>query len=132
MFTALYYKLSPVLLPFFVVIAILLAVLSMFRGQIIENLRTELLNAKTADVRVTLEQQEVAYTFSMDYEKLASALGKEKVYVDREVDKIILLPSYDNVCFDDAGMYQLTKAIKNPAGIASEPVDAVSSSEGTK
>lgn len=108
-----YRKLAPYLAPFFLLTTVVFMIMCVWRGEIILGLQADLIKDKKQEVKVVIEQQEIATKISLDYEQGKNTRQQEKVYVDREVEKIIAVPSYSNLCFDDVGMYSINNYIKS-------------------
>ena len=111
MVTLIYKKLAPYLAPFFLFIIVVLAAVCVWRGEVILGLQAELIKDKKQEVKVVIEQQENANKISLAYEQDKVGRQQEKVYVDREVEKIVTVPSYSNLCFDVSGMRVLNNYI---------------------
>lgn len=104
MVVLIYKKLAPYLCGFFMLTTVVFFVLGFIRSEQIVSLQTELLKGKQQEIKVIVEQQEVAIKVSQGYEDQKTKSIQEKIYVDREVEKIITVPSYSNICFDDVGL----------------------------
>lgn len=104
MVVLIYKKLAPYLTPFFMLTTVVFFVIGVIRGEQVMSLQTKFLDNKDKEIRVVVEQQQVAVKISQEYEDRKTGSIQEKVYVDREVEKIITVPSYSNMCFDDIGL----------------------------
>lgn len=104
MVVLIYKKLAPYLCGFFMLTTAVLFALGVIRGEQILDLQNKLLTDKDKTIKVIVEQQEVAIKVSQAYEDRKTDKQQEKIYVDREVEKIIVMPSYSNLCFDNAGL----------------------------
>lgn len=102
---------SPLLAAFFLLTSIVFFAMCLWRGEIILGLQADALKSKDQEIKVVIEQHESANKISQDYEERKADKEQEKVYVDREVEKIVYLPSYSNVCFDSLGLSQLNGRI---------------------
>ena len=116
MVVLLYKKLAPYLCGFFMLTTCVFFFLGFIRSEQIVSLQTELLKNKQQEVKVIVEQQEVAIKISQAYEERKADKIQEKIYVDREVEKIISVPSYSNECFDASGMLSLNSYIASING----------------
>ena len=116
MVVLLYKKLAPYLCGFFMLATCVFFFLGFIRSAQIVSLQTELLKNKQQEVKVIVEQQEVAIKISQAYEERKADKIQEKIYVDREVEKIISVPSYSNECFDASGMLSLNSYIASING----------------
>lgn len=99
-----YKKLAPFLAPFFLLTTVVFFAIGFIRGEQVVSLQTKLLENKDKEIRVVVEQQAVSVKVSQAYEDRKTNTQQEKIYVDREVEKIIAVPSYGNLCFDDRGL----------------------------
>lgn len=108
---------------FFLLTSIGLAILSIYRGEMIANYQAEALKAKTVEVKVILDSVAIADKISKDLDIQQTVITIEKEKSTHEIKEIIKDPIYLNTCFDDAGMQQLSKAVLAPyASEHTEPV----------
>ena len=103
----------------------------LWRGEIILGLQSDALKDKDNEIKVVIQQRDGANKISHEYEVLKADKLQEKVYVDREVEKIVLMPSYGNECFNNDGLLSLNSAITalNDSG---KSTDAVHENTGAK
>ena len=96
----------------------------LWRGEIILGLQSDALKNKDQEIKVVIEQHEGANKISHEYEIFKADKLQDKVYVDREVEKIVLMPSYGNECFNNDGLLSLNSAITalNDSGKSSNAV----------
>lgn len=111
MLKGIYTRLSPFITLFFMFTTAVFFGICVWRGEIILGLQSEALKSKDQTVKLIVEQHEVANKVSHEFEIKTSNLEQEKIYVDREVEKIVLVPSYSNECFDLAGLQQVNNRI---------------------
>lgn len=111
MLVILYKKLSPYLCGLLLLISIVLTVMLVYRGEQLRSLQNHLLTSKDKQVEVIIKQQDIATKIGDQYEQSKAAKEKEKIYVDREVEKIVLMSSYSNECFDTSGLQSLNSYI---------------------
>lgn len=122
MLMKLYLKFAPLLTIFFLFTTIVFFVICVWRGEIILGLQAELIKDNKQEFKVVLEQHESANKISNDYEVRKTEREKEKEYVVRTVEKIITVPVYSNICFDDVGLHQINSQISAVNGSGqSEP-----------
>ena len=129
MVRVIYYKLAPFLAPFFLLTTIVFFGMCLWRGEIILGLQAQAVKDQKQTLEVVVTHTKATNKVSQNYEDKRSEREQEKVYVDRVVDKIVLMPSYNTECFDNAGVHQLNSYITSING-SSEPSEAVSSSTG--
>ena len=129
MVRVIYYKLAPFLAPFFLLTTIVFFGMCLWRGEIILGLQAQAVKDQKQTLEVVVTHTEATNKVSQNYEDKRSEREQEKVYVDRVVDKIVLMPSYNTECFDNAGLYQLNSYITSING-SSEPNEAVSTDTG--
>lgn len=129
MLLRLYMKVSPLLAAFFLLTSVVFFVMCLWRGEIILGLQTEALKYKDQSINLVIEQHEGANKISHEFEIRQADREQEKVYVDREIEKIVYLPSYSNECFDAAGLQQINNRIKSLNGTG-EPTSTVSKDTG--
>lgn len=131
MLMKLYVRMSPLLAAFFLFTTVVFFAMCLWRGEIILGLQADALKSKDQEIKLVIEQHEGANKISHEYEVRKADKEQEKVYVDREVEKIVYLPSYNNVCFDDAGLQQINSRIAAING-SLQLTDSVSANEGAK
>lgn len=126
-----YTKLASFLAALFFITTVVFFSMWMFRGEVIIGLQSQVIKDTQKEVKVIIEQHESANQISQQYEERRASNQKEKVYVDREVEKIVLMPSYGNECFDAIGLQSLNSQIAsyNSALKLEAPMQ---SSRGTK
>ena len=95
-----YNKVAPYLAVFFLLTTIVFMSITVCRGEVILGLQSEVLSNKNQKVKVIIEQHEAANKVSKDYEDRKVDREKEKIYVTRQVEKIVSVTSYANECFD--------------------------------
>ena len=106
-----YTKLASFLAALFFITTAVFFSMWMFRGEVIIDLQSQVIKDTQKEVKVIIEQHESANQISQQYEERRASNQKEKVYVDREVEKIVLMPSYGNECFDPIGLQSLNSQI---------------------
>lgn len=99
-----YFKLAPLLVPFFMLTTVVFFVICVYRGEIILGLQSKLLTDKDQEIRVVVEQHESANNISKAYEQRQADREQEKIYVTNTIEKIVSVPSYSNLCFDPTGL----------------------------
>lgn len=107
LFKQIYLKITPILTPFFLLTTVVFMVMCVWRGEIILGLQAELSKDKDQTIKVVLEQQQGANKISTEFEQRKADREQEKIYVNREIEKIVTVPLYSNECFDDAGVQQI-------------------------
>ena len=124
MLMSIYVRMSPILAAFFLMTSVVFFAMCLWRGEIILGLQSDALKNKDQEIKVVIEQHEGANKISYEYEVLKADKIQEKVYVDREVEKIVLMPSYGNECFNNDGLLSLNSAITalNDSGKSSNAV----------
>lgn len=129
MLMKLYVRMSPLMAAFLLLTTIVFFAMCLWRGEIILGLQADALKNKDQEIKVVIEQHDGANKISHEYEILKADKLQDKVYVDREVEKIVLMPSYGNECFDNDGLLSLNRAITalNDSG---KSTDAVSENTG--
>lgn len=129
MLLKLYLKFSPLLAAFFIFTSTVFFVMCVWRGEIILGLQAELIKDNNKEFKIVLEQHEAANKISNDFAVRETEREKEKEYVIKTVEKIITVPVYSNICFDDVGLHQLNSQIAAING-AGKPESAVSANQG--
>lgn len=122
---------SPLLAAFLLLTTVVFFSMCLWRGEIILGLQSDALKDKDNEIKVVIQQRDGANKISHEYEVLKADKLQEKVYVDREVEKIVLMPSYGNECFNNDGLLSLNSAITalNDSG---KSTDAVHENTGAK
>ena len=120
----LYVRMSPLLAAFLLLTTVVFFAMCLWRGEIILGLQSDALKNKDQEIKVVIEQHEGANKISHEYEIFKADKLQDKVYVDREVEKIVLMPSYGNECFNNDGLLSLNSAITalNDSGKSSNAV----------
>ena len=131
MVRVIYYKLAPFLAPFFLLTTIVFFGMCLWRGEIILGLQAQAVKDQKQTLEVVVTHTEATNKVSQNYEDKRTEREQEKIYVDRVVDKIVLMPSYSTECFDDVGLHQLNSYIASING-SSEPNEAVSTDTGAE
>ena len=131
MLMKLYVRMSPLLAAFFLFTTVVFFAMCLWRGEIILGLQSDALKNKDQEIKVVIEQHEGANKVSQEYEVRKADKEQEKVYVDREVEKIVYMPSYSNLCLDDIGLSQLNGRISSVNG-SRKLEDAMPSTTGAK
>lgn len=131
MLMKLYVRMSPLLVAFLLLTTVVFFAMCLWRGEIILGLQSDAIKAKDQEIKVVIEQHEGTNKISHEYEILKADKLQEKVYVDREVEKIVLMPSYGNECFNNDGLLSLNSAITalNDSG---KSTNAVHENSGAK
>ena len=131
MLMKLYVRMSPLLAAFLLLTTVVFFAMCLWRGEIILGLQSDALKNKDQEIKVVIEQHEGANKISHEYEIFKADKLQDKVYVDREVEKIVLMPSYGNECFNNDGLLSLNSAITalNDSG---KSTDAVHENTGAK
>ena len=124
MLMKLYVRMSPLLAAFLLLTTVVFFSMCLWRGEIILGLQSDALKDKDNEIKVVIQQRDGANKISHEYEVLKADKLQEKVYVDREVEKIVLMPSYGNECFDNDGLLSLNSAITalNDSGKSTDAV----------
>ena len=124
MLMKLYVRMSPLLAAFLLLTTVVFFAMCLWRGEIILGLQSNALKNKAQEIKVVIEQHEGANKISHEYEIFKADKLQDKVYVDREVEKIVLMPSYGNECFNNDGLLSLNSAITalNDSGKSSNAV----------
>lgn len=131
MLMSIYVRMSPILAAFFLMTSVVFFAMCLWRGEIILGLQSDALKNKDQEIKVVIEQHEGANKVSQEYEVRKADKEQEKVYVDREVEKIVYMPSYSNLCLDDIGLSQLNGRISSVNG-SRKLEDAMPSTTGAK
>ena len=131
MLMSIYIRMSPLLAAFFLLTSVVFFAICLWRGEIILGLQADAINSKNQEVKLIIEQHEGANKVSQEYEVRKADKEQEKVYVDREVEKIVYMPSYSNVCLDNIGLSQLNGRISSVNG-SRKLEDAMPSTTGAK
>lgn len=131
MLMSIYVRMSPILAAFFLMTSVVFFAMCLWRGEIILGLQSDALKNKDQEIKVVIEQHEGANKVSQEYEVRKADKEQEKVYVDREVEKIVYTPSYSNLCLDDIGLSQLNGRISSVNG-SRKLEDAMPSTTGAK
>lgn len=131
MLISIYVRMSPILAAFFLTTSVVFFAMCLWRGEIILGLQSDALKNKDQEIKVVIEQHEGANKVSQEYEVRKADKEQEKVYVDREVEKIVYMPSYSNLCLDDIGLSQLNGRISSVNG-SRKLEDAMPSTTGAK
>ena len=124
MLMKLYVRMSPLMAAFLLLTTVVFFTMCLWRGEIILGLQSDALKNKDQEIKVVIEQHEGANKISHEYEIFKADKLQDKVYVDREVEKIVLMPSYGNECFNNDGLLSLNSAITalNDSGKSSNAV----------
>ena len=131
MWMKLYVKLSPYISGFLLITTIVFFSMCVWRGEVILGLQAQLIKDNKQEIKVIVEQQESATKISLDYEQNKSVKQQEKIYVDREIEKVITVPMYSNLCFDDSGLHLINGEISK-INSARQPTVAVPSDTGVE
>lgn len=131
MLMSIYVRMSPILAAFFLMTSVVFFAMCLWRGEIILGLQSDALKNKDQEIKVVIEQHEGANKVSQEYEVRKADKEQEKVYVDREVEKIVYISSYSNLCLDDIGLSQLNGRISSVNG-SRKLEDAMPSTTGAK
>lgn len=131
MWMRLYVKLSPYISGFLLITTIVFFSMCVWRGEVILGLQAQLIKDNKQEIKVIVEQQESATKISLDYEQNKSVKQQEKIYVDREIEKVITVPMYSNLCFDDSGLHLINGEISK-INSARQPTVAVPSDTGAE
>lgn len=131
MIRLIYQNIAIYLTPFFLLTTVVMFCMCIWRGEIILGLQSDALKNKDQDIKVVIEQHEGANKISHEFEILKANKIQEKVYVDREVEKIVLMPSYGNECFDYDGLQSLNSTIAALNG-SGKSTDALYENTGAK
>ena len=120
----LYVRMSPLLAAFLLLTTVVFFSMCLWRGEIILGLQSDALKDKDNEIKVVIQQRDGANKISHEYEIFKADKLQDKVYVDREVEKIVLMPSYGNECFNNDGLLSLNSAITalNDSGKSSNAV----------
>lgn len=108
-----YTKVATYLAVFFLLTTIVFMSINVWRGEVILGLQSEVLSNKNQEVKVIIEQHEAANKVSKDYEDRKVNREKEKIYVTRQVEKIVSVPSYVNECFDPIGLQYFNSQVSS-------------------
>lgn len=111
MFQIIYWKLAPYLAPFFLLTTIVFFSMCVWRGEIILGLQAELIKDKNQEVKVIIEQVKAANEIGQQYEQHKAEREELKVEVTHEIEKIVSVPLYSNLCFDYDGLHLLNSQI---------------------
>lgn len=111
MFQIIYWKLAPYLAPFFLLTTIVFFSMCVWRGEIILGLQAELIKDKNQEVKVIIEQVKAANAIGQQYEQRKADREELKVEVTHEIEKIVSVPLYSNLCFDYDGLHLLNSQI---------------------
>lgn len=111
MFQIIYWKLAPYLAPFFLLTTIVFFSMCVWRGEIILGLQAELIKDKNQEVKVIIEQVKAANEIGQQYEQRKADREELKVEVTHEIEKIVSVPLYSNLCFDYDGLHLLNSQI---------------------
>lgn len=111
MFQIIYWKLAPYLAPFFLLTTIVFFSMCVWRGEIILGLQAELIKDKNQEVKVIIEQVKAANEIGQQYEQRKAEREELKVEVTHEIEKIVSVPLYSNLCFDYDGLHLLNSQI---------------------
>lgn len=131
MLLKLYVRFSPILAAFLALTSAVFFCMCVWRGEIILGLQAEASKDNTQEIRVVLEQHDAANQISDDAEKHRIERSKEKEVAIRTIEKIVTVPLYSGLCFDDIGVQQLNDQIAALNG-SSEPVSRVSKDTGVE
>lgn len=108
-----YNKVAPYLAVFFLLTTIVFMSITVWRGEVILGLQSEVLSSKNQEVKVIIEQHEAANKVSKDYEDRKVNREKEKIYVTRQVEKVVSVPSYANECFYPIGLQYFNSQVSS-------------------
>lgn len=129
MIRVIYLRVAPFLAPFFLLTTLVFFGMCVWRGEIILGLQAQMIKDQKQVVELVVTHTEASNKVSQDYEVSKTEKQQEKVYVDREVEKIVLMPSYSNECFDTVGLQQINSYITSVNG-SGKPENRVSTSTG--
>lgn len=129
MYKALYMKLAPLLLPLFILTTVVFFTICVWRGEIIIGLQSNALNTKDREIKVIIEQQEAVIKVADNYEVRKADREIIKEEKTNEVEKIVLIPSYSNLCFDNTGLQLIQDSINTVNG-SIKPKTALPSDTG--
>ena len=90
MLMKLYVRMSPLMAAFLLLTTIVFFAMCLWRGEIILGLQADALKNKDQEIKVVIEQYEGANKISHEYEIFKADKLQDKVYVDREVEKLCL------------------------------------------
>lgn len=129
MFQIIYWKLAPYLAPFFLLTTIVFFSMCVWRGEIILGLQAELIKDKNQEVKVIIEQVKAANEIGQQYEQRKADREELKVEVTHEIEKIVSVPLYSNLCFDYDGLHLLNSQISTINSTAQPDATLPSSKE---
>lgn len=104
---------------FFLLTTIAMTGFAIYRGEVISSLQSKLIDKQEQQVKVIIDTTEMANTIGNQVQAKLNQNEIQKEVTVREVERIVKEPMYLNVCFDTAGMSELSKAIST--SITNEP-----------
>lgn len=129
MYWKVYARLSPVLMPFFILTTCVFGFLAIHRGELVMRLQTELIKDKTQEVKVIIEQQKASNEISKQYEQRKAIREQDRNITNVQIEKVISESDNSSVCFDDAWLYQLNSQVVS-TNTSGQPESAVSADTG--
>lgn len=126
-----YRKVAPYLCLFLALTTLGFALGNVWQGKVIVDLQSQLLKDRDQQIKVVIEQQHTANQVSQEYEQRKADREQTKVVVTHEIEKIVSVPMYSNLCFDTDGLHLLNDSIRAING-SSQPKTTMSEDTGAK
>lgn len=126
-----YNKISPLLMPFFILTTLVFGGIAMYRGELILGLQSQLIKNKTQEVKVIIEQQQASNEISKQYEERKAQREIDRNISNVQIEKVISDSDNHSVCFDDAWLYQLNSQIAS-LNNSGQPESELSTDTGAK
>lgn len=113
MFVAWYKFLSPYLAGFFLITSLAFCGLSVYRGEVISSLQSDLIANKDQEIKVVIERHDLANQVATEYEKGRTEREVKNEVTVKQIETIVKEPIYLNTCFDDSGVSVLNGYINS-------------------
>ena len=94
--------------------------LSVYRGEVISNLQSKLIEDQSKELKVVIDSTELAKSVGDKVQINLDSIQVQKEKTTHEVKEIIKEPIYLNVCFNDAGLSKLHETILAPFTVQPE------------
>lgn len=99
-----YRFLSPYLAGFFLITSLAFFGLSVYRGEVISNLQSDLITKKDQEIKVVIERNDIANDVSTKFEQGKTERETRNEITVKKIETVVKEPIYLNTCFDDNGV----------------------------
>ena len=112
--------LLPYVAGFFFLTSVGLGVVTIYRGEVISNLQTKMIEDQGKQLKVVIDSTELAKAVGDQVQINLDTIQVDREKTTHEVKEIIKEPIYLNNCFDAAGLSKLHETILAPIAVESK------------